>query len=192
MGQERRETLKIIGAIGATCAFPFSADELYGQHTHTPAGAAGAAKGPYAPGFFSKEEFALLGRLADLIIPPTDTPGASEAGMPEYIDRVVLKDEEHQRRFREGLAWIEAAAVRLHGEKFSQLSEEQQVGILKPLCDAADDPEPPQPPEVRFFRVLKNMTADGYYTSEIGLVKELGYAGNTVLAKFPECEVPEH
>ena len=36
----RRETLKIIGAIGATCAFPYASDELYGQHVHV-AGARG-------------------------------------------------------------------------------------------------------------------------------------------------------
>jgi hypothetical protein len=45
---------------------------------------------------------------------------------------------------------------------------------------------------VRFFRLVKNLTADGYYTSRLGLLEELGYTGNTVLARFPECSVPEH
>jgi hypothetical protein len=45
---------------------------------------------------------------------------------------------------------------------------------------------------VRFFRLVKNLTADGYYTSRVGLLEELGYSGNTALAKFPTCTVPEH
>ena len=39
---------------------------------------------------------------------------------------------------------------------------------------------------------MKSMTADGYYTSQIGLVQELGYKGNTVLPSFPACTHPEH
>ena len=52
----------------------------------------------------------------------------------------------------------------------------------------AEDPALP----VRLFRLIKNLTADGYYTSRAGLLEELGYAGNTALARFPSCTVPEH
>ena len=45
---------------------------------------------------------------------------------------------------------------------------------------------------VRLFRLVKNLTADGYYTSRAGLLEELGYAGNTALARFPACDVREH
>jgi Gluconate 2-dehydrogenase subunit 3 len=51
----------------------------------------------------------------------------------------------------------------------------------------AADPTMP----VRLFRLLKNLTADGYYTSRVGLLEELGYTGNTALASFPACEVRE-
>ena len=43
----------------------------------------------------------------------------------------------------------------------------------------------------RFFLLAKNLTADGYYTSRTGLLEELGYTGNTALAQFPACSVPE-
>jgi hypothetical protein len=43
-----------------------------------------------------------------------------------------------------------------------------------------------------WFTAMKNLTADGYYTSKAGLIDELGYNGNTVLAEFPACEIPEH
>ena len=42
-------------------------------------------------------------------------------------------------------------------------------------------------PSVQFFHLIKNLTADGYYTSQIGLIKELGYSGNTAMAEFPTC-----
>jgi len=45
---------------------------------------------------------------------------------------------------------------------------------------------------IRFFRLIKNLTADGYYTSRVGLLEELGYSGNTFRANFPACSVPEH
>ncbi len=51
----------------------------------------------------------------------------------------------------------------------------------------ANDPELP----VRLFRLIKNLTADGYYTSRVGLLEELGYNGNTMLARFPECTIRE-
>src|SRR5882672_7204813 len=102
----RRESLKIIGAIGATCAFPFSADELFGQHVHSPAAAQTAQKDPYRPKSFKPAEFETVSQMAERIIPETDTPGAIGAGAPQYIDQVVSANPEHKRRFRAGLKWI--------------------------------------------------------------------------------------
>jgi hypothetical protein len=48
------------------------------------------------------------------------------------------------------------------------------------------------PADAQFFRALKNLTADGYYTSRPGLVQELGYNGNAYLASFPQFTIPEH
>lgn len=185
----RRESLKIIGAIGTTCAFPFSADELYGQHVHVPIPA--AQEGPFTPKFFTGDEFETLSQLAELIIPATSTPGAIGAGAPQYIDGVVSANKEHQRLFREGMAWLDKESTRRFRKKFRKLTEAQQVKLLTPLSEAVDSRGKLDAGE-RFFATVKNMTADGYYTSQIGLVRELGYAGNTALDKFPSCEIPEH
>ena len=161
---DRRESLKIIGAISTTCAFPFSAGELYGQHEH-PAAAAQAALPK--PSFFSAAEMAQITRIADLIIPATDTPGALAAGVPAYIDYVCQRNEALAKIIREGLASLKAPA---------------DVPTLERLR-AAESP---------FFKAMKNLTADGYYTSKIGLLDELSYKGNQVLAEFPSCTIPEH
>ena len=230
MTETRRQALKMLGAIGATCAFPFAGDELYGQHVHTTLAQA-PAPGPYAPTFFTPAEYSRLSRLTDVIIPPTDTPGAAAAGVPEYIDRVVTLNAEHQPLIRAGLAWLEQQAKARFSQEYLSLGEAEHVAILQPLSDEIDrqrreaqrarfrteaqgksmyyvaltDRDPPARPgtttpaalqgdpglPVRFFRLVKNLTADGYYTSRVGLLEELGYVGNTVLARFPACSVPE-
>lgn len=229
----RRHALKILGTIGATCAFPFAGDELYGQHVHVDLAQAPAA-GPYAPAFFTPAEYATLSRLTDAIIPATGTPGAVGAGVPEYIDRVVSLNTEHQSLVRAGIAWLEQQAAARYSKDFASLQEGEHAALLQPLSDEIDrryreaqrrrfrterggelvyyvavtDRTSPTPSAsaarpaladadvrdmpVRFFRLVKNLTADGYYTSRVGLLEELGYSGNTALAKFPTCTVPEH
>lgn len=196
--KSRREALKIIGAVGVTCAFPFSANELYGQHVH-PSGEAAfqEAKADSTPRFFTPAELLVISRLTDLIIPPTETPGAAAAGVPQYIDLVVNEDPKLQGIFRQGLPRLETTSEsRFSSSSFLQLTEAQQVEILTSLSEAAEQKTPPRQnadgSDAAFFKAIKSLTADGYYTSRIGLLQELGYNGDTYLAAFPESRIPEH
>src|SRR5258706_7306650 len=128
----RRESLKIIGAIGTTCAFPFSADELYGQHVHTPASTQTTPEGPYKPQSFSAAEFETISQIAERIIPATDTPGAIGAGVPRYIDEVVSRNPEHKKRFAAGLALGYKEAMRGFLKKFVRLREGAEAGQPTP------------------------------------------------------------
>ena len=187
--QTRREALKIIGAVGVTCAFPFSANELYGQHVHPPGHAAAQAQpgASSAPRFFTPAQLLVISRLTDLIIPPTETPGAAAAGVPAYIDLVVNEDPKLQSIFREGLPRLDAMSEsRFSNSSFLQLAEAQQVEILTSLSEAATGGD------ASFFHAIKSLTADGYYTSRVGLLQELGYNGDAVLAAFPAFQIPEH
>ena len=181
MAEERRDALKIIGAVSATCAFPFSADELYGQQDHSHA--AGTAAPPTPPKYFNVAELKLLAKISDLIIPASGTPSASGAGVPLYIDQVVSGNKDLQRNFTEGFAWLRHAG-------FEGLTESRQLALLLPLCKAVDS-DSIKTPEQRWFRSMKSLTADGYYTSRPGMVDELGYKGGSVLAEYPEC-IHEH
>ncbi len=190
----RRDSLKIIGAIGATCAFPFGADQLYGQHMHDQAGkpAIPAAAAPFTPKFLTAHELAVVSRMANLIIPDTATPGAVAAGVPKYIDGALALNPEMQTRYREGIPALDQAARKHYGKVFLELTEPEQIEFLTPICERSDKLEM-KSAEVAFFRAVKSMTADGYYTSQIGLETELGYQGNVALASFPGCtEVHEH
>lgn len=176
---DRRGLLRILGAVGATCAYPAPGNELFGQtaeHHHSAAPAASPL-----PRYFNERDFRTISRIADLIIPRTATPGAVDAGVPDYIDRVVGADPELQSLAADGLRWLD----RQNG-RFLELSEAQQLAILQPLCQAADE-QKLSARNVRFFALMKNLTADGYFTSRAGLIEELGYSGNTALPAFPEC-----
>ena len=178
MAAERRDTLKIIGAIGTTCAFPFAADELYGQHqdpahrTHTP----GAQAPTGAIRFFTAAEMAALTAVVGQIIPESATPGAVKAGVPGYIDLVVSTNQGHQKLYRDGLAWLEGESRRRHAAGFAALGAAQQLGILQPLCEACDRGKASSVGE-RFFEAAKSMTCDGYYTSRVGMVAPFSVMG---------------
>lgn len=189
--ESRRDALKIIGAIGGTCAFPFASNELYGQqvtpvtppqqtHQHTgPPERPAAVAGPVKPGYFSPEEFAVVSRISDLIIPKTHTPGAVEAGVPAYIDAVVGANKSLQQISKAGFALPDV-------QRFAQLPEERQVELLTEWSRGGEGAG------AKFFQLMKNLTADGYYTSYTGLVEELGYNGNTARANYPVSTIPEH
>ncbi len=183
---KRRQVLQAIGVAGASCALA--------QHRHQDAPEQPAS--PAAPRFFTAAEFAVVSRLAGLIIPATETPGAIEVGVPAYIDGVLAGRSELQRLFRDGLAWLDDQARARHRKRFVELGEMQQVELLTPLCAAADRlaggrRRAATQPGVEFFRAVKTTVADGYYTSRAGLIEELRYPGNQVLAEFPAC-VHEH
>ncbi|MBI3208147.1 MAG: gluconate 2-dehydrogenase subunit 3 family protein [Candidatus Solibacter usitatus] len=182
---ERRDTLKIIGAIGTTCAFPFSSDELYGQQQHEHAAPPQALAVENAkPSFFKDDEFETVRRLAEAII-----PGAIAAAVPYYIDMVVNGSAQWKKLFREGLTWLDAQSQSKYAKPFRELQEPNKIELLTPLCAMADrSTKPASQIEVRFFKAFKGMTADGFFTSKIGLVDTLGYRGNTVLSEFPSCE----
>ena len=105
------------------------------------------------------------------------------AGVPAYIDMVVFSNKDLQRNFQQGFAWLKQAA-------FETLSPEAQLNLLLPLCQAVDSGSI-KTPQQRWFRSMKSLTADGYYTSRLGMVDELGYKGGSVLAEYPDC-IHEH
>lgn len=137
-----------------------------------------AAQEAYQPRVFSETHLGMVKDLVQMIIPATETPGAGDVGVHQMIDGMLSEKANLVEPFLAGLQ-------KLEGYGFSDLDEEKRTALLTEFMDANDDRE-------RFFRLLKNMTIDGYYSTETGLVEELGYQGNTYLAEFPGCTHPEH
>jgi hypothetical protein len=132
----------------------------------------------YRPKTLTASEMDLVARLSDLIIPRTDTPGASDAGVPEFIDRRLTATPSLAADFRHGLSQLPPG--------FAQLPNDRQVAILTDMSSVPDSAPG------RFFRLLKEITIDGYYSSQAGLTQELGWHGNTFLSEFKGCTHPEH
>jgi hypothetical protein len=130
--------------------------------------------------FLNAAELECLTALADTIIPRTDTPGASDAGVFASIDRRLAANPQAAERFRGEMKVFDGGALSRFGMPFSKLTAEQRIEWLK---SSGED---------QFFRTVKGMTVDAYYTSREGLAEELGWHGNTFLAEFKGCTHPEH
>src|SRR4051812_25467228 len=114
----RREALITIVSAAATPA-------VAQEHQHAEAIAATAA--PYKPTTLNPDEMKVVATLSDLIIPRTDTPGASDAGVPEFIDRRLTASPNLAASFRSGMASL--------GGNFPNLSHEKQVAMLTRMVD---------------------------------------------------------
>jgi hypothetical protein len=129
--------------------------------------------------------------LASLIIPTDETPGAREAKVSEYIDMIVGEsDADLKKIYVDGLAWLDKTSRERFNKAFIEASANQQIEILTEISQIKD-PTPENQLQAKFFKTVKNLTIDGFYTSKIG-IEELGYIGNTVLDEFPGCTHPEH
>lgn len=199
----RRSALKYLGLVGATAAGRtflagwLPADALAARdsvcHAHPEPLEEPAA--PYAPQFFQPAEFLTVGLLTEMILPSDGTPGAREARVAEYIDFVVYSAAEFQpslqREWREGLAYLDRESARRFSTPFCEVPEAERVRLLEEMSVPERDPARPHE-GFAFFRVLKEMTVEGFYTSKIGLIDVLGYQGMNYQADFPGCTHPEH
>jgi hypothetical protein len=134
---------------------------------------------PGAPLYFTAEEFALLDKLMELIIPSDGhSPGAHEAGVAAYIDRTVAEAyvPDEKTSWRKGLAAI---------QRLLKESGAQPVAVLTKL---AQNEKNAQTEAEKFFTQLKETTAFAYYSSSIGIHQEMGYLGNVILPQFKGYE----
>ena len=139
----------------------------------------------YTPKFFTAAEYAALDQLTDLIIPSDGSPGAREAGVAEFIDFMVASDPSLQYRFRYGLTWMDAQAQSRHGRLCHQLTAPQQTAILEKLA-YSDRYEPGQEDGRAFFRLLRDYSVMGFYTTRIGF-KELDVPALRTYSDSPGC-----
>ena len=119
---------------------------------------------------FSAQQQSLVGEMAQMIIPDTDTLGAKGAGVPEYIHLMVSDwyyDEERQK-FMTGLAGVDAMANQAYGNDFIKCSDTQRHDLMTKMDNE-------ESADKTFFQEFKELTLVGYFTSQIGAEKELRY-----------------
>ena len=177
-GASRRDVLRAVGV--AIAAGGMTAADA--QHVHEMAAADKAiAGGVYKPKRFTDHEFATLGTLCEIIV-----PGAHQGGAAEFIDLLSSQNVELATIFTGGLGWLDERMKSRAGADFLSARPEQRTALLDLIAYRANANEDGLGPGVRFFDWARRIAVDAYYTSAAG-IKEIGYMGNTAVAKF---EVP--
>ncbi len=143
---------------------------------------------------FSAEDIAYLDEVADTILPTTaSSPGAKAAKVGAFMT-VMVRDcytEKQQKTFMEGMSKINDVAKKKFDKVYMEITPDQRTELLNELDkeqkaytakqkekdkDAAanlrDDPADKDP---HYFRLMKELTLLGYFTSEIGATKALRY-----------------
>lgn len=129
--------------------------------------------------FFDAKTIALLNEIGETILPQTSTPGAKEAKVGEFMS-VMVKDcytESDQGIFRQGLERLEKRCKDETGKAFMACSPEERTAFLIKMDELqkaymmAKKPEEPS----HYFRMIKELTLLGFFTSEVGSTKALRY-----------------
>jgi hypothetical protein len=195
MAISRRDILKSLTmtAVGGSVlrVIPLEAAEY--AHRMVKAEQAAAETHAYIPKFFSAHGYKTLKSLCNSIIPPDDeAKGAVEAGAPEFIDLLTSENKDYQLRLGGGLMWLDNTCVDRYQKPYLDCTTDRQKEMLDLIAyrkSAKKDPSLEQ--GIEFFNFLRKLTADGFFTSEIG-IEYLGYIGNTYVQEFPGCPpVPE-
>ena len=127
--------------------------------------------------FFTPDEMATITILSNIIIPKDDVSGsASEAKVPEFIEFIVKDMPYHQTPMRGGLRWLDIQCLKRYEKGFKDCTQQQQMEMVNEIA-WPQKAKPEMAAGVSFFNLMRNLTATGFYTSEIG-VKDLGYVGN--------------
>ncbi|MCU0405083.1 MAG: gluconate 2-dehydrogenase subunit 3 family protein [Chitinophagaceae bacterium] len=138
---------------------------------------------------FTPDMQTLLGEIAETILPATATPGAKEAGVGEFIPVMVRDcyDEKHQKVFVDGVVTIEKLSKEKYGKDFLKITPEQRTELLTRLDTEQkkyqETKEKDAPPH--YFRLMKELTLLGFFSSEVGATKALRYVA--VPGRFDAC-----
>jgi len=186
----RRTVLKSlsIGAVAGSVlrVIPLEAAEF--AHNIIESEKTEAKSGAYTPKFFDAHQYKTLRSLCESILPAdADSGGAIEAGAPEFIDLLTSENAEYQATLGDGLKWLDSSCTTRYGKAYLESTPLQQKEILDLIAyrKSAEQDES-LTHGVEFFSFLRNFTADGFFTSKIG-IRYLGYKGNTYLVEFPGC-----
>jgi len=213
-GLERREILRYIGIAAVAGMFPgFSKWAFACPQDHHQLASAASPATAYKPLFFSPEHYQIVEHVAEMIVPEDDTPGAKKTGVAEFIDFMVANrvpvtgsrdvrttedaiemGNDAQAAFLLGIGWINAHCQSEFGHSFMECTPEQQGSLLEELA-YKDKFRPTTEAGREFFRMMRDYTVVGYYTTKIGL-ESLGYPGlRTSWPSMPGCthhDDPEH
>jgi len=130
-----------------------------------------------APKFFTPEEFTTITVLADIIIPKDDVSGsASDAKVADFIEFIVKDEPGYQTPLKGGLRWLDMHCLNNYEKAFKDCTPEQQIEVVDQIA-YPEKAKPEMSYGVSFFSLMRNLTATGFYSTQIGWA-DMGYVGN--------------
>ena len=151
---KRRDLLRAAGAATALAVLPRNAEAAWAR----------VLAGYQTPNGLTAAQRALVGGIADTIIPRTDTPSASDVGVVEWVNLIVAEyyADDVRAPFLAGLDAIDAQVRASRGRAFAELDAAAQQQVVAGL----DAPADRRTLEARAYSRLKSLTVHGYFTSE--------------------------
>ena len=151
---KRRDLLRAAGAATALAVLPRNAEAAWAR----------VLAGYQTPGGLTAAQRALVLGLADTIIPRSDTPGASDVGVVEWVNLIVAEyyADDVRTPFIAGLDAIDTQVRASRGRAFGELDPAAQQEVVAAL----DAPADRRTIEARAFSRLKSLVVHGYFTSE--------------------------
>ncbi|HMN46022.1 MAG TPA: gluconate 2-dehydrogenase subunit 3 family protein [Povalibacter sp.] len=145
----------------------------------------------WQPVFLTSAQAALVGEVAEILIPRTDTPGAKDVGVPALIDRMLeaVYPKQDQGRFLAGLDEFDSQARAQHADDFLHLERNVRIEHVRAVTAAAMAAERvhggPGPFARPFILMTRELTLLGYFTSQAAATKVLQY--NPAPGPFRGC-----
>jgi glucoside 3-dehydrogenase (cytochrome c) hitch-hiker subunit len=140
--------------------------------------------------FLTPREHRLVAEMAETIIPAdSKSGGAKAANVVDYIEEQLREraSQARQSDFTEGLRLVDLMSQHYCGKSFIAASSEERIAVFTVI---STNIEMTDLPEVRFFKDLRQMTINGYYSSKIGIHDDQGYKGNVALMEYVGCDDP--
>jgi hypothetical protein len=179
----RRDALKILLAAPAAS---FTWSDAEAAQAAAAAQTATATLKPFVPKFFTAAEYQLVRTLADIIIPKDERSGsASDAGVPEFMDFMMIDQPTRQVAMRGGLAWLNRECQQRFDKTFMNCTEAERTAVLDDIA-YPERADPTRAHGVAFFNSFRDLTATGFWTTRMG-IDDLQYLGNRSVARWNGC-----
>lgn len=185
----RRTMLRMLGAAPVAAGFVWTEAEAQQAHDKAHAAKQAAAKvpaSPFKPAFFTPHEYATVRVLVDIIIPKDERSGsATDAGVPEFMDFMMIDGPARQVAMRGGLNWLDRECQRRFDKTFLDCSAAERAGVLDDIA-WPHKARPEFSHGVAFFNGFRDLTASGFWTTKMGM-DDLQYMGNRYVPEWTGC-----
>lgn len=184
----RRDALALLagGPMAAALAWTPAEAEQATARSRQARSAAARRAAPFKPAFFTAHEYATVAVLVDLIIPRDDRSGsATDAGVPEFMDFMMIDQPRRQTAMRGGLALIDVLCEERFDKAFVDCTDAQRTSLLDEIAYTTND-DPAVSHAVAFFTSFRDLTASGFWTSRMG-IEDLQYQGNRYVSDWNGC-----